>query len=42
MSFTKIPVLLPQLFMKKLLISSMAFFCLSAMKFFLLRLDRFT
>ena len=42
MSFTKIPVLLQQLFMKKLMILSTSFFCLSTMKFFLLRLDRFT
>ena len=42
MSFTKIPILLPYLFKKKLLILSTSFFCLSAMKFFLLRLDRFT
>ena len=40
MSFTKIPVLLQYLFMKKLMILS-SFFCLSTMKFFLLRLDRF-
>ena len=42
MSFTKIPVLLQYLFMKKLLISSMKFFCWNTIKFFLLRLDRFT
>ena len=41
MSFTKIPVLLQLLSMKKLMILSTAFFCLSTMKFFLLRLDRF-
>ena len=42
MSFTKIPILLQYLFITKLLILSTAFFCLSTMKFFLLRLDRFT
>ena len=42
MSFTKIPILLQLLFMKKLLILSTAFFYLGTMKFFLLRLDRFT
>ena len=42
MSFTKIPVLLQHLCMKKLMILSTSFFCLSTMKFFLLRLDRLT
>ena len=41
MSPTKIPVLLQLLFMKKLMILSTSFVCLSTMKFFLLRLDRF-
>ena len=41
MSFTKIPVLLQQLFMKKLMILSALVVCLSTMKFFFLRLDRF-
>ena len=40
MNFTKIPVLLQLLFMKKLVILSTSFFCLSTMKFFFLRLDR--
>ena len=41
MSSTKMPVLLQQLFMKKLMIWSTSFVCLSTMKFFFLRLDRF-
>ena len=41
MSSTEIPILLQQQFMKKLMILSASFFCLSTMKFFLLRLDRF-
>ena len=41
MSFTKIPVLHQQLFMKKLMILSASFVCLSTMNFFFLPLDRF-
>ena len=40
MSFTKIPVLLHSLFMKKLVTLSASFVCLSTMNFFFLRLDR--
>ena len=40
MSFTKMPVFMQELFMKKLMIFSTSFFCLSTV-FFLLLLDRF-